>query len=145
MTPAMPPADTPADFAATHRAAFDGAGWSIDDFKRYDDDPKTLIAGEPSCFAVIRVIGPEAEILTLATHPDHQGRGRATKMLSRALQHLKTQGVDVVFLDVAEANAAALSLYRRTGFTTFSTRANYYANGASAICMKADLSATPAA
>ncbi len=132
----------PEALAATHGAAFGDAGWSASDFAAYLDAPTTLITGTQTCFAVFRVIGPEAEILTLATHPDAQGQGCATAMLKSAMQELAQRGVSEIFLDVADTNTAALALYQRAGFVAFSQRAQYYATGASAICMKAELSVT---
>ena len=103
-----------------------------------------VVAGDARCFAVIRIAGPEAEILTLATHPDDQGQGRATRLLSSVLDHLATAAVEEVFLEVDEANAPALALYRKAGFVAYSTRTAYYRDGQDAICMKAVLSATSA-
>ncbi len=130
---------TPDGLARTHAAAFEGKGWPVTDFERYLSDPTILIHGNDSCFAVFRCIGPEAEILTLATDPTLQGAGKATTMLQTALKALAERAVETVFLDVADDNRAALALYDRAGFVAFANRANYYANGASAICMKAVL------
>lgn len=130
---------TAADLAATHAAAFGAAGWEEAEFARYLDDPTIFIAGDASCFAVLRVLGPEAEVLTLATAPDKQGNGHATAMLGAALTALKARGVAEVFLDVAQDNAPACALYARTGFETYAERRNYYRNGTTALCMKARL------
>ena len=133
---------TPDAFAQTHGAAFDSAGWQADDFERYLNDPKIYISGNATCFAVFRMMGPEAEILTLATHPDAQGRGQATAMLKTALSSLQYEGVKEIFLEVSDKNHAAIALYQRAGFSAFSERPKYYADGSSAICMKAELSVT---
>jgi ribosomal-protein-alanine N-acetyltransferase len=130
----------PAALAQTHGMAFDGKGWPAADFERYLGDTTILIHGTDTCFAVFRLAAPEAEILTLATHPDAQGHGHAGSMLRGALDALASAKIETVFLEVADDNAAALTLYARAGFAQFSTRSNYYANGASAICMKAALS-----
>ena len=68
----------PKDMASTHSAAFDGAGWPEADFARYLDDPTILIHGTNLSFVVLRLAGPEAEVFTLAFHPDCQGHGLAT-------------------------------------------------------------------
>jgi ribosomal-protein-alanine N-acetyltransferase len=120
--------------------AFDGNGWPAADFERYLGDTTILIHGTDTCFAVFRLAAPEAEILTLATHPHTQGQAHAGSMLRGALVALASAKIETVFLEVADDNAAALALYARAGFAQFSTRSNYYANGASAICMKAALS-----
>ena len=137
---------TPAGLARTHMAAFGpDASWPAQDFARYLDDPIMLVLGTDLCFIAVRLAGPEAEVLTLATHPDVQGQGRATALLRDALSRLKAVNVEEVFLDVSDQNTAARALYARCGFTGFAMRPNYYKSGATAICMKAVLSpASPA-
>lgn len=137
---------SPHDLAATHKAAFGPqAGWGAGDFAGYLTDPKALVFGSGQCFALVRLAGPEAEILTLATHPDVQKQGRATNLLRNVLRHLEAVKVEEVFLDVSDQNTAARALYARCGFTGFALRHNYYKNGTTAICMKAVLSpASPA-
>ncbi|KPP84194.1 MAG: ribosomal-protein-alanine N-acetyltransferase RimI [Rhodobacteraceae bacterium HLUCCA08] len=127
---------TPQALAATHAAAF-GAddAWPAEDFARYLADPKVTIHGDAGCFAVIRRIGDEAEVLTLATHPDRQGQGAATAMLATALAEEAARGVRTLFLDVAADNAPAIALYARAGFTPFSERRNYYRNAVTALCL----------
>lgn len=132
---------TPEGLARTHAAAFGGKGWPDADFARYLDDPNVLVHGTDLSFVVLRRAGPEAEILTLASDPECQGHGLATRNLERALRILGQQGVQEIFLDVAEDNIPALALYARCDFTEFSRRPHYYANGATAICMKTVLSA----
>lgn len=127
--------------ARTHAAAFPGHGWDAEAFARYLNDPRIHIFGDATSFSVIRVLGPEAEILTLATHPDAQGRGLASALLQGAMSSLEAQGVEDIFLDVKDTNTPAIALYRRAGFAIFSKRAQYYGDGASALCMKAELSA----
>lgn len=127
---------TAAELARTHAAAFPGAGWSETDFSAYLTDPNVTIFGTARAFAVIRVLGPEAEILTLATDPADQGKGHATSLLATTLDQLAQRAVQEVFLEVATDNTAARALYARAGFTPFGTRPNYYANGADAICLK---------
>jgi ribosomal-protein-alanine N-acetyltransferase len=105
----------------------------------YLDDAISLVLGTGSCFIVVRLAGPEAEVLTLATHPDIQGQGRATALLRDTLNRLRAVNVEEVYLDVSDQNTAARALYARCGFTGFALRHNYYKNGATAICMKAVL------
>lgn len=130
---------TPDGLARTHGAAFPAKGWPAGDFATYLASDNMALLGDDSCFVVLRLAGPEAEVLTLATHPDTQGQGRATAMLGDALAWLGARGVVDVFLDVAEDNVAARALYQRHGFTAFATRKNYYKNKTSAICMKRTL------
>jgi len=125
--------------ALTHRAAFEGKGWSEEDFRGYLKDSRTLIFGGDRCFAVVRLMAAEAEILTLATRPSTQQKGLATSMLKQALVHLRKVGVQAGYLALSAQNTAARALYARCGFTGCALRHNYYKNGATAICMKAVL------
>ncbi|AKS45067.1 ribosomal-protein-alanine N-acetyltransferase [Octadecabacter temperatus] len=131
---------TPEGLAFTHAAAFGGNGWPEADFAQYLDDPNVFLHGTDLSFVVLRRAGPEAEVLTLASDPSCQGNGLATRNLERALRILAHQGVQDIFLEVAEDNIPALAIYTRCGFTEISRRPKYYKNGATAICMKIELS-----
>lgn len=117
---------TDEDLALTHIAAFgEGKGWSATDFASFLADPSTLIEGDAQCFVVVRLAGPEAEILTLATHPSAQRQGRAFAVMTSALAHMVQVGVQEVFLEVSAENAAARGLYDRLGFAPYLTRQAY--------------------
>lgn len=117
---------TAEELAETHAAAFPGKGWGAGTFGSYLVDPNATVHGDATCFAVIRRVGEEAEILTVATHPDRQGEGLATAMLARALDEQAAAGAREVILDVAEDNAPARALYARLGFAEVATRKDYY-------------------
>lgn len=137
---------TPDGLSQTHAAAFGAArGWSSADFERYLEDVTVSIFGDNRCFAVVRRVGPEAEILTLATHPEDQGGGHATRLLQDALTTMARAKIEDVFLEVSDTNTAARALYEAAGFVAFGTRPDYYPDGASAICMKLELSSTSTA
>ena len=76
---------------------------------------------------------------TLSTHPDVQGRGRATRVLADAIAAEVARGTTVVFLDVAADNVAARALYDRAGFSVVAERKNYYAGRRTALIMRRDL------
>lgn len=52
----------------------------------------------------------------VATHPDYQRRGLARKLVTRAIEHARTYGAEVVMLDVRTTAQPAYSLYRSLGF-----------------------------
>lgn len=58
----------------------------------------------------------EARILSVAVHPDHQGRGLARELCRRALQRLDKLGARPVRLEVRPENGPAVKLYRDLGF-----------------------------
>ncbi|GGB47878.1 ribosomal-protein-alanine acetyltransferase [Roseibium aquae] len=96
----------------------------------------------PVGFLIIRQAADEAEVLTIAVHPRHQGRGIASKLLQTGLFRLYTERCTHLFLEVDASNAPALSLYRRLGFKQVGERKGYYRAGegdGTALVMRADL------
>lgn len=69
---------------------------------------------------------PDAEILTLAVHPDHRRQGLARTLLTGARTLLGPYGVDRLLLDVAADNTGAISFYESMGFLADGRRMNYY-------------------
>jgi [ribosomal protein S18]-alanine N-acetyltransferase len=139
---------TPARMAAIHAAAFAGRGqiWSEADFTAFDTAPAThSVFGEDMGFALIRVIAPEAELLTLAVDPAAQGHGLGRKIMVTAMELAARHGAETMFLEVAEDNAPARALYARMGFAESGRRRGYYARpgtaAVDAILMTCSLSA----
>lgn len=60
----------------------------------------------------------EAHILSLAVHPDFQGRGLGRELLRRGLQYLASRGADRIRLEVRPDNLPARRLYEQHGFVT---------------------------
>ena len=113
--------------AATHKAAFtDSRPWSADEFATLLIQKTTVTAGDADAFVLGRVQIDEAEILTLATAPAHQRKGRAKAALADFLNKVAANGVNTVFLEVADDNDAALALYQSAGFKRVGLRQGYY-------------------
>lgn len=55
------------------------------------------------------------EITTVATVPDHEGRGYATAIVRALIGRIRSRG-DRPFLTVGTSNARAIEIYRRLGF-----------------------------
>lgn len=90
-------------------------------------------------FILSRLIGDEAEILSVAMAPASRGRGFARPLLDLHLRRLAGLGARAVFLEVDEHNVAACRLYRRAGFAEVGRRQGYYDNGAAALVLRRDL------
>lgn len=117
--------DAPA-LARIHQAAFDHP-WSEADFAAYLESDLVWVSGEPIAgFVLIRAVGDEAEILTLAIAPAQRRVGHAAAVLEAAKQDLAKIGVSRLFLEVAADNLPALALYERQGFVVIGTRKAYY-------------------
>ena len=112
--------------AKIHRAAFDHP-WSESDFSAYLASEFVWVSGEPIAgFLLIRAVGDEAEILTLAVDPAHRRAGHAAALLDAAKQDLAKTDVSRLFLEVAADNLPALALYGRQGFLPIGVRKGYY-------------------
>ncbi len=118
---------TPDDLAALHRAAFDQQRpWTAAEFSALLDSPFVFLCGDPHGFALGRVIAGEAELLTLATHPEQRRRGLGRKWLHAYENQARERDATDFFLEVARDNANAIALYRSAGYDHSATRSDYY-------------------
>jgi ribosomal-protein-alanine N-acetyltransferase len=83
----------------------------------------------PAGFILYRLIGEEAEILSVAVTPACRRRGIGKALLEDALRHLYREGARSIHLEVEDSNAAAIGLYRGVEFRESGRRAGYYAEG----------------
>lgn len=128
MADAVAPAPATDDMAKTHAAAFtQSRPWSAAEFADLLDSPLTFAIGDARCFALVRVIADEAELLTIATQPAHQRQGLARQVMQDWQDLARTRGATEAFLEVAADNTPAQALYQACGFATCGTRPGYYA------------------
>lgn len=83
-----------------------------------------------AAFMIISTPADQAEILTIATAKTARRQGLSRTLLEAAIAALKKKGIKELFLEVAEDNAAALSLYRDAGFQPIGRRPGYYRRAA---------------
>lgn len=121
---------TPEDLSQIHAACFTTGPrpWSAAEFRDLLDQPTIHLITAPHGFALIRVAGPEAELLTIAVAPEHRRQGIARNLLTRLEADAKSANCEEVILEVAEHNHAALALYQAQGFAEVGFRKNYYAD-----------------
>ena len=118
---------TPDALAATHAEAFAGGEvWNAAAIESLLATPGTFAAGQPRAFALIRVILDEAEVPTLATHPEARRQGLARAALRQAEAEAARRGAARMFLEVAADNAAARALYEDCGYVESGRRKGYY-------------------
>ena len=88
----------------------------------------------PFSFALVRetgfllgqVVAGEAELLTIAVYPEARRRGTGRALVEAFLAEAKARGADTAFLEVAETNTAARSVYAAAGFAQTGRRKGYY-------------------
>ncbi len=118
---------SPEEMATLHAAAFtQSRPWSADEFASLVSSPLCFAVGDTTCFALIRVIADEAELLTIATHPEHIRHGLAFLCMQNWQEQARLRGATKAFLEVADDNAPALALYAKCGFKHCGTRRAYY-------------------
>lgn len=122
----MPAPLTPETMAQTHALAMQSRPWRAEEFAELLALPGTFALGDAACFALVRVIADEAELLTIATHPDHRRQGLARACMAAWMAAAAARGAVQAFLEVAEDNAAALALYQAMGFARSGLRPGYY-------------------
>ena len=74
------------------------------------------------------LLGDDADITNIATHPDFRRRGAAAAVLQMLTDCAKEQGMQAIHLEVRASNTPAAALYERFGFSVDGIRKNYYKN-----------------
>ncbi len=138
-----------ADAVAKLHAASFYRGWPRQDIEAYlvDADMPTLVACDArrsiAGFIMLRVLGDDVELMTIAVDKKHQGKGVGAALLKASFEDLMMTPARRIILEVAADNPAAIKLYTRHGFKKISERKGYYAraNGepATALVMARDL------
>lgn len=77
-------------------------------------------------YLVLWIIRGEAHILNLAVHPSHRREGVATSLLQSGIDAAKSQGAEILYLEVRRSNVGAQDLYRAFGFKNVGVRPKYY-------------------
>ena len=118
---------TPSELSQIHGAAFTmSRPWSAPEFEDLLHNKHTHLFTCPQGFALVQVIAGEAELLTIAVHPDAQGKGAGGTLMSKWMSSVDA---DEAFLEVASDNDAAKHLYTVHGFAEVARRSAYYARG----------------
>lgn len=103
--------------------------WSEEDFLKFDTTVAvvdTHVIGflvTREIFSGNKTLARECEILNIAVHPKHRGRGIAARLLRNEIN----SGA-VYFLEVRESNLKARKLYEHVGFEEIGRRSDYYDN-----------------
>ena len=93
------------------------------------ESKKTLLG-----YAIFHLMGPDSELLSIATRESEQRKGIGSQLLNAGLKQL-TAG-DQCFLEVRDGNTKARAFYEKHGFKLYNVRKKYYADGEDAALYK---------
>ena len=77
-------------------------------------------------YCIVHSLYEQADLYSVAVHPDHRRRGIAGALLDRGFAWAKQAGAERVFLEVRAGNGEARSLYEQMGFVPIALRKKYY-------------------
>jgi ribosomal-protein-alanine N-acetyltransferase len=106
--------------------------WSITSLEREMGVSKAILLvaeksdGEVVGWCGCRVIWPEAELMKIAVKLDCRASGVAGGLFEDLFARLQGRNVTSLFLEVRSENRAALSLYKKNGFSQVGIRPRYY-------------------
>lgn len=116
---------------AIERASFTNP-WKTRTFRNLlDRDDAALEVAELEGHGVIGYLvvwfaADEGELADLAVAREYRGRGLGSRLLDRAVEVARENGVRSLFLEVRESNRAAAALYQSRGFRMVTIREDYY-------------------
>ncbi len=79
-------------------------------------------------YCTLVIVLDEAQIINVATHPDHRGRGYARQVMNEVIDECKKRKITLISLEVRESNEAAIKLYTSFGFNVEGKRKDFYKN-----------------
>jgi ribosomal-protein-alanine N-acetyltransferase len=122
------------------RASFGAEAWPRKYFLELYRDCREFfvvakVRGRIAGYAVACAEKRNAEIASLAVHPDYRRRGVADALMRHALRELRAAGVRRVELMVRTGNSAGAALYRSLGFRRVRMLPRYYEDGGDGFLM----------
>ena len=107
----------------------DGADSSSNDSADGADGADSASAcADVSGFLILRRMGDDGELLQIAVDRASRRCGLAGSLMTAMLEYASANALSSVFLEVRKSNDAAISLYKKFGFTTVRVRRNYYSH-----------------
>jgi ribosomal-protein-alanine N-acetyltransferase len=101
--------------------------WLLDEINKQDDLFLTVTDGEGILgYAVVGMLGEEAELYNIAVDNAHRGKGLGDMLMKHLTRKALENGAKNLFLEVRESNVPAILLYEKHGFKSVGRRKNYY-------------------
>jgi [ribosomal protein S18]-alanine N-acetyltransferase len=106
-------------------------GWPAAELAACCGDPRRALLQASGAaglhgFALLQFAADEAEILAIAVAEGSRRRGCAASLLRAGIKLCETRFVTCIYLEVAESNNPARSLYETFGFMETGRRKDYY-------------------
>lgn len=77
-------------------------------------------------FIIVSIVLDHAEIEDICIDAEKRNQGIASLLVQHTFQMAKAQGINEVFLEVADNNHSAIAVYKRLGFSQIGKRKAYY-------------------
>jgi ribosomal-protein-alanine N-acetyltransferase len=100
--------------------------WSADYYKTLLKSKNSIFHIEEFGFGFARFSKDEGEIIMIMIDPSFRHKGRATLLLKKLLDDLKSIGCKKIFLEVGSNNEGAIALYKKNNFEKIGERKEYY-------------------
>ena len=100
--------------------------WSESEYKNLLATDTIRFFYVENAFLVGRLVGSDAEILNVIVHPKYRRLGKARYLIGKFEAEAKSVGSSRCFLEVAESNNSANTLYIDLGYFKVGQRENYY-------------------
>ena len=122
------------------RASFGAEAWPRRYFLEMYGDCRDFfvvakVSGRLAGYAVACTEKRNAEIASLAVHPDYRRQGVGLALMQHLLRELSAAGVRRVELMVRTGNTAGAQLYRSLGFRRVRLEPRYYEDGGDGFLM----------
>lgn len=104
----------------------------------YEGEADSAADKEIHGYAIFHLMGPDSELLSIATASSSQKKGIGAALLAAGLSRLDMQNGDKCFLEVREGNINARKFYESHGFTQYGERKKYYSDGENACLYSTD-------
>jgi [ribosomal protein S18]-alanine N-acetyltransferase len=119
------------------RQSATAAHWTEEQYRQAlqrDGAPRLVLVGaedsetSPAGFLVAQHVALEWELENIVVASTGRRKGLGKRLLNELLAAAKKTNSTAVFLEVRESNAAARTLYEKTGFEQAGRRKSYYTN-----------------
>lgn len=120
------------EVARLERECFLAEPWSAETFlSELALDSRAYVVAHDSRGAFVgylgcALVGPDAEVQTIAVAPRARGAGLGRQLVEHALEVTRSRGARRLHLEVRADNGDAIRLYRRAGFVEQGRRRGYY-------------------